>query len=325
MGSIYRQKASKFWWIKYYRDGRPYRESSGSEREADARRLLRLREGDIERGAPITPRGRKITVEEAAADLLNEYRVNGKRSLPELERRLRLHLLPFFKGRRLASITTADVRQYIAARQAEPFVARPARLVCTAIGWREEPAILRTPSNAEINRELTHLKRMFSLAIEAEKLLHRPRIPMLKESAPRAGFFERSSSRPCSGRNAMRPASCSARASSPRGCSRGRAGSRIQGFSKAWRTACRAAGCPGRIPHDFRRTAVRNLERAGISRSVAMAMVGHKTEAIYRRYDIVSERDLTRAAEQLDVAAGIVPSIVRTGAAKGGAANARFS
>jgi integrase len=52
------------------------------------------------------------------------------------------------------------------------------------------------------------------------------------------------------------------------------------------------AGCPTMIPHDFRRTAVRNLERAGVSRSVAMQLTGHKTEAVYRRYAIVSERDL---------------------------------
>ena len=56
---------------------------------------------------------------------------------------------------------------------------------------------------------------------------------------------------------------------------------------------------PDRIPHDFRRTAVRNLERAGVSRSVAMKMVGHKTEAIYRRYAIVSESDLREAARKL--------------------------
>jgi integrase len=59
------------------------------------------------------------------------------------------------------------------------------------------------------------------------------------------------------------------------------------------------AGVPGRIPHDFRRTAVRNLERAGVPRSVAMKMVGHKTEAVYRRYAIVSESDLHEAARKL--------------------------
>ena len=53
--------------------------------------------------------------------------------------------------------------------------------------------------------------------------------------------------------------------------------------------------CPGRIPHDFQLTAVRNLERAGVSRSAAMKLTGHKTESIYRRYAIVSEGDLHEA------------------------------
>jgi len=61
---------------------------------------------------------------------------------------------------------------------------------------------------------------------------------------------------------------------------------------QAWRAACAAAGRPGAILHDFRRTAVRNLERAGVSRSVAMRITGHKTESVYRRYAIVSEADL---------------------------------
>ena len=60
-----------------------------------------------------------------------------------------------------------------------------------------------------------------------------------------------------------------------------RRGKPIRNFYAAWRAACRVAGVPGRIPHDFRRTAVRNFERAGVARSAAMAMVGHQTEAIY--------------------------------------------
>ncbi|MGO8843441.1 MAG: tyrosine-type recombinase/integrase [Methyloceanibacter sp.] len=73
----------------------------------------------------------------------------------------------------------------------------------------------------------------------------------------------------------------------------------IRDFRGAWETACKGAGVPGRIPHDFRRTAVRNLERAGVPRSAAMAMVGHRTESIYRRYAIADEAMLKEGAVKL--------------------------
>ena len=72
------------------------------------------------------------------------------------------------------------------------------------------------------------------------------------------------------------------------------------GYNKAWRKARIAAGCPGRIPHDFRRTAVRNLVRAGVPERVAMQMTGHKTRAVFERYNIVSPGDLRDAARRLD-------------------------
>jgi integrase len=75
---------------------------------------------------------------------------------------------------------------------------------------------------------------------------------------------------------------------------------KITSLTKAWRAACKLAGCPGRILHDLRRSAVRNLDRAGISRDVAMQMVGHKTDSIYRRYRIVDTQDLLEAARRLD-------------------------
>ena len=59
------------------------------------------------------------------------------------------------------------------------------------------------------------------------------------------------------------------------------------------------AGVPGRLIHDFRRTAVRNLERSGVSRSAGMALVGHKTASIYKRYSIVDESDLKEAGTKL--------------------------
>jgi hypothetical protein len=57
---------------------------------------------------------------------------------------------------------------------------------------------------------------------------------------------------------------------------------------------------PGPFFHDFRRSAVRNMTRAGISRNVAMSISGHKTESVFNRYDITDNRDLEDAARKLE-------------------------
>lgn len=71
-----------------------------------------------------------------------------------------------------------------------------------------------------------------------------------------------------------------------------REGRRVKSIRQAWWTACERAGLVGYIPHDFRRSAVRRLERAGVPRAVAMKLVGHSSEAIYTRYSITNETDL---------------------------------
>jgi integrase len=76
-------------------------------------------------------------------------------------------------------------------------------------------------------------------------------------------------------------------------------GVRIHTFYEQWREACKLAGIE-RIPHDFRRTAVRNLERAGVPRTTAMAMIGHKTESIYRRYSIVDQGMMEMGTSKLE-------------------------
>jgi len=360
-GSIYKLKGTRFWWISYYSGGKRRAESSESTRKGDAERLLAQRLGDKARGVVVAPGVGRITFEEAAQAVLDDFRANGKRSIDVVERRIEKHLAPAFGGRRMAGISVAHVAAYTAKRKGDVVVVRKAR---KEEDGTDVPAVTRPVSNGEVNRELQVLKRMFNLAVQQGRLLSRPHVAMLREDNVRTGFFEPDQLAAVvrrlplelgavirfaavtgwrvpsevlllqwknvdlrAGEVWLDPGATKNRegrtwpltaelravleaqwAEHERLRTGGRLcpwvfhrdGERIISLHRAWRTACRGAGCPGRIPHDLRRTAVRNLVRAGVPEAVAMKLTGHKTRSVFERYNIVSSGDLRAAVRLLD-------------------------
>ena len=77
-----------------------------------------------------------------------------------------------------------------------------------------------------------------------------------------------------------------------------RNGVRIKHYNRVWRTARMKAGLSGKLMHDNRRTAARNMDRAGVPRQIAKQITGHKTDSMYNRYNIVNEKDVREGLAQ---------------------------
>lgn len=381
MGSVFRQAGRKTWMLKFYQDGEAVFESSGTRDHAEAKRLLKVKEGKVGEGQPVKQMSGKrnaFTFAMGVEALRNDYLIKKKKSWGTTAYRIRLHLEPTF-GERLLSTITADEVNAHTAKRLDAGAAR-----------------------ATIKAELAALRRMFTLAQIANRITHAPRyiIPDTAGTA-RQGFFERerfdaiakhladwlrapatfayftgwrvqSEVAPLEWRQVDQRARVVKLDPGTTKNNEGRTFPydvlpelaalieqqlRVAAALKAkgiispyvfprpdgsalverkrsigkkdwptgpdappvptkwvlrkecytdWNDARRIAGQPGSIQHDFRRTAVRNLVRAGVPEKMAMQLTGHKTRAVFDNYDIVNEADLRHAVSKLAAAQPVV-------------------
>ena len=345
MGMIYKRKfknkdgtegVGKTYWIKYYKDGKPYRESTESQIYSDAKAILKQREGAIGKGTFQGIRYKKVFLDELADDLVTEYTINKRKSLVRLKISID-HITTHFEGMKAANLSTDKIEGYIKKRQDDGV------------------------KDATINRELAALKRMYSLGARKDppKVVRVPYIQKLKENNVRQGFFEH---RDFLNLRVALPAylrgmatvgyKFGCRASEITGLTwdnvelqkgiihledtkngeprtivldqevreiiekqweahrasdtpvpfvfpNAKGTGRIVNYYIKWRKACKSAGCEGKLFHDLRRTAVRNMIRSGTPEVVAMKISGHMTRSVFDRYNIVNETDLRQASERL--------------------------
>jgi integrase len=336
MGNLYRRGST--WWIKYYRNGKPYRESSKSSKETDAKRLLKLREGQVTEGKFPGLTANRVRFDELAEDFINDYKINGRKSLQRAEISVN-HLKNLFEGMRVVDITSDRINNYILVR-------------------RKQEA-----SNGTINRELAALKRMFSLGTHSTppKVIYPPYIPRLKENNVRTGFFdyegyvalknalpeylkpvvtiayytgwrkqeilslqwdqvhfregegtillEEGTTKNDEGREIYLEGELYETIAFQKKIRDNlypdcqyvcfREGNKIKDYYTALRTAVEIAGLDKKLLHDFRRTAARDMVNAGIPERVAMKITGHKTRSMFDRYHIVDKKDLKTTAKKL--------------------------
>lgn len=337
-GRVYQR--GNTWWIDYGFRGDRHRESSGSTRKGDAVKLLRRRMEEMGKGQLVGPQEEKVTFGLLEQIILDEYQINGRKSLRRLQTAF-IHLREHMGHLRALDITTDRLTSYIRRRQ-------------------EEAA-----SNSSIQKELAALRRAFNLAVLAGRLSRIPPFPTIAVSNTRQGFFDRDAleavcehldpaiepvirfafltawrlqevlglrwehvdsdagtvrlevgtTKNKQGREFPFHAlpELDALLQSQReytdqvaretGCIVGhvfhRSGKPIKTLRRQWKRATKAAGYPDAWFHDLRRSAVRNFERAGISRSVAMKLSGHETEAVYRRYAIADSVALQEGVAKL--------------------------
>jgi len=333
MGMIY--KRGNVYWIKYYWNGKPFFESSRSKSYDDAKWLLKKREGEAADGKRPGTRYDRVRFNELAEDFLAHYRINQKKSLDRAELSVS-HLREKFDGMRVTKIDTSKVLKYIETRQEQGAANASINRELAALKAMFNLAAKQTPPKVgqvpyiPMLEENNVRKGFFE---HGDYLALREALPEYLEGfvafAYKTGWrvseitnltwsqvdlaqgivrLEVGTTKNKEGRtvyldkelkevfNYQWEARKESGKLTPYVFPNKAGTGKIKAFRKAWDKACQDAKIGKGLFHDFRRTAVRDMVRSGIPERVAMMISGHKTRAVFDRYNIVSPDDLKMAA-----------------------------
>jgi integrase len=323
-GSIYLRNG--WWWCNYVAGGVRRRESCKTKNRDEALAFLHRRQGKLASGEYLAPD--RTRIRDLFQLLLEDYDVRGVAQGYIAALKINSIINPAIGDIKAAKLTSAQVKQYIQRRLKDvkpSTVNRELGLLHRAfqLGYQQDPPLVgRVPFFPKLAEgeprkgflKPEHYRNLLTELPQELKLLFviAYHVGLRKGALLRIKWDQVDLASSCiwmQGKKAnrkpepvavpiygdmrmyleMQPHTSEylfARGSVP-----------IKDFRMSWNLACQAAGVPGLLFHDLRRTAVRNLRRAGVAESVIMKITGHRTRGVFERYNITDQSDTLEAGK----------------------------
>lgn len=335
MGSLY--KRGHTWWMKYSKNGQTFRKSTGEKVKMRAREILNKIEGEIAEGRRPFVDFSKTTYNQLVSLIKIDYELNN-RKMKRLNSSL--GNLKFFENYAVNEITSVSISEYIGSRITQGVANATINRELSALKRMFRLGIEQTPPLVDKIPVIKMLKEnnVRTGFFEHDDFLKiRDNLPEYLQPVVTFGYYygwrskeilnikwssvdrnfwivrlEVGTSKNNEGRTVYLNDDLKIifqdlwKQRKKRGIllpyvfPNYKYSGKIRDFRGSWDAAFKKTGIERKLFHDLRRTAVRNMIRAGTPERVAMQISGHKTRSVFDRYNIVSENDLKQAQKDMN-------------------------
>ena len=326
-GSIYLRNG--WWWCNFVSGGVRRRESCKTKNRDEALAYLHRRQGKLASGECLTPD--RVRIRDLFQLLLEDYDVRGVAQSCIASLKVKSAINPILGDIKASKLTSAQINQYVQRRlkDVKPgTVNRELGLLHRAfqLGYQQDPPLVgRVPFFPKLTEgdprkgflKPEHYRNLLAELSQELKLLFviAYHVGLRKGALLRIKWDQVDLAASCiwmEGKKTNRkpePVAVPIYGDmriylevQPRSSEYlfARGSKRIKDFRASWMLACQAAGVPGLLFHDLRRTAVRDLRRAGVAESVIMRITGHRTRGVFERYNITDQSDTIEAGKMAE-------------------------